>query len=103
MPNAIENVIKYAELYHAEVVILMGMKVSGTDVSRDIGIINVKNATLSEAILKVLNSSDLLQLNPYEKVEFLNGKFYEQRNIAASRKQVLPIIKEILDSKRLCK
>jgi hypothetical protein len=28
--------------------------------------------------------------------DFLSGKFYEQKNIKASRKQILPVLKQIL-------
>lgn len=98
MANAKENLMKYAELHHAQIVLLMGMKVQGNDVSRDLGLVNVKNQTLFDAVLKDLNSSDLLELHLRNDVDFLNGIFFEQKNVAASRKQVLPIIKQILDN-----
>lgn len=78
----------------------MGMKISkDNDVQRDLGIINIKNFKLYETIINTLqNSTDPdLKLSEYRNCKFLNGKFFQQLNIRPSRKQILPMIKKLLN------
>lgn len=47
-----------------------------------------------EAVTTMNNPDLLLQSKP---ADFMGGKFFEQKNVKASRKQILPVIKQILN------
>lgn len=79
----------------------MGMKVTADgSVQRDLGIVPIKSQELADQINAALVSSndpDLrlrLEENSSKKQ---HQYFYEQQNIRASRKQILPIVQGILD------
>lgn len=99
MPNAEESVNIFAEKENIDVVILMGMKPVGNTVERMLGVINIKNKNLYDAIVNLVNNMKNPELNLQKKtdINFMGGDFFYQGNVKASRKQILPIIKEILD------
>lgn len=46
--------------------------------------------------MKMMKSPELaLEEKP---VNFMNGKFYQQMNIKASRKQILPVLKQLMNN-----
>ncbi|XP_055523272.1 exopolyphosphatase PRUNE1-like, partial [Wyeomyia smithii] len=100
-PNAESNLLTFAQQTRSDVVVLMGMHVTtGSDqVRRDLGVVNIGDAVLWEKIITALVSSTLpnLSLKRRSGDEFLGGQFFDQGNIAASRKQILPIISNVLD------
>lgn len=98
MLNAKENLLKFAEINQCDVVVLMGMKVVDGIVSRDLGVVNIKDHRLFDKIIERLeNENSSLALVPQEGLDFLDGKFYTQNNVKASRKQILPMVKKLLD------
>lgn len=100
LPNAAQAVQSFAREVEAAVVLLIGMKISEDgSVHRDIGLINISNQQLFDAVLAKLLSSQEPNINLKEvkKCEFLNGKFYDQENIKATRKHILPLVKSVLD------
>lgn len=98
MLDAQVNLLRFAEQHKCDVIVLMGMKVVNGTVSRDVGVINIKDHLLFDKIIKRLsNENSLLSLVQDDRINFLDGKFYTQNNVKASRKQILPMIKNVLD------
>jgi hypothetical protein len=77
---------------------LMGMKPSENSVERMLAVINIKNQNLYDEILNTVKTLEnpLLNLEQKSDINFMGGEFFYQRNVHASRKQILPIIKELL-------
>ncbi|KAJ6635440.1 Exopolyphosphatase PRUNE1 [Pseudolycoriella hygida] len=98
MLNAKENLLKFADTHGCDVIVLMGMKVVNGIVSRDLGVVNIKDLRLFDKIIeRIADENSMLSLVPNENNNFLNGKFYDQKNVKASRKQILPMVKKVLD------
>lgn len=118
MENAAANVRIFAERNNVDVVVLMGMHPKGDSVERFIGVINIKNEALFngvscrekdiffksfknifhqviKAMLSMRNPNLQLECKP---ADFMSGTFYQQMNVKASRKQILPVIKQILNN-----
>ncbi|KAG5681655.1 hypothetical protein PVAND_011069 [Polypedilum vanderplanki] len=100
MPNAAENLQIFAERENIDVVVLMGMKPVGNTVERHLGVINIKNKPLYNDILNTVKSmtNPELHLNYQSQVQLLDGEFFIQENVKASRKQILPVLKELLQN-----
>lgn len=96
MPNAESNLKEFASEHNLDVVILMGLKIIDGQVYRDLGVFNFKNEHLTQLIIDQLLSNNL-QLERWQDIHFLNGQLYQQQNLKASRKQILPLTKIILD------
>lgn len=96
MPLAEENLKKFGETVGSQVILLMGMIVTGADVQRDLALVNGGDAALFSKILERLITAEHLQLLEVD-FKFVGTKVYRQKNIKASRKQVLPIVKQIVD------
>lgn len=98
MLDAKENLLKFAEIHRCDVIVLMGMKVVDGTVLRDVGVVNFNDHRLFDKIVERLSSDkSMLFLVPEERINFLDGKFYSQNNVKASRKQILPMVKNVLD------
>lgn len=97
MTNAAENFRKFADIHGCDVIVLMGMKVVGGQVLRDVGIVNIKDRRLFDNVVDRLSKDSLLKLSVDDRIDFLDGKFYVQNNVKASRKQILPMVKNVLD------
>lgn len=98
MLDAKENLLKFAEIHQCDVIVLMGMKVVDGIVTRDVGAVNIKDHRLFDKIIECLtNENSLLSLVAEVDINFLDGKFYAQKNVKASRKQILPMVKTVLD------
>lgn len=90
-------------MHTCDVVVLMGMKeldIGG--IRRDLAVLPTKHeALIGQKILQKLFDSenpDLgLQAVEIALEEFEKSNIYEQRNVKPSRKQILPMIKQILD------
>lgn len=96
-----QNLRIFAERIGCNVIVLMGMKVNPLDktVKRDLGIINVNSKELYDKVIAMLqnsNSPDLL-LEVLKPTGYSERTFYHQGNIKASRKQILPLINEVVD------
>ena len=82
----------------------MGMKINNADgsVQRDLGIAPIKSQQLTNEINASLVASSIPNLQLKIHPNFSNTSnqyYYEQLNIRASRKQILPIVQTILDRK----
>lgn len=98
-PDAAAAVKAFAVETNAAIVLLMGMLVENGAVQRDIGLIDFRNVGLCQTIReKLLASTEpALCLQHYEHCDFLDGCFYKMGNIKATRKHILPLVKQILD------
>lgn len=99
MNDSAENIRKFAQQENVDVVMLMGMKPSGKTVERQLAVINIKNKLLYHHVLETVESmkNPDLQL-VLQDIQFAESKFYQQQNAKASRKQILPVIRDLLQS-----
>lgn len=94
-----ENSLRlFANDQNCNVVVLMGMKIGNT-VYRDIGIINISSQHICDEIVLKIHEHNL-QLRELG-CSFLGGRFFRQGNIKATRKQILPVVNEILFEQHL--
>lgn len=99
MPEVESNLRVFAEQESCSIIVLMGMKVVDQNPQRGLTVVKVNDDHLDlyTQIIRDLEASDELQLEPVESVEFLSARVYQQRNVKGSRKQVLPLVQEIVD------
>ncbi|XP_036339408.1 exopolyphosphatase PRUNE1-like isoform X1 [Rhagoletis pomonella] len=97
--DAASAVQEFAKETNSAIVVLMGMLVKDGGVQRDLGCIDIGCSELCAAIRqKLLASTEpALCLQQYDNCNFLSGTFYKMVNIKATRKHVLPLIKQLLD------
>lgn len=80
----------------------MGLKeLPGGGVRRDLGLIVLRNTNLAKDVCKALSNDNGPYLQLKEKLMYssdsLEVRLFEQLNVKASRKQILPIVQQILD------
>lgn len=94
-----ESLRRFAADAQCDVVLLMGMQLNGDAVQRDLGLINFNNRLrLFDVQLDRLVHESSLQLEETTSSGGIDGgKFFVQKNVKASRKQILPIVKSVLD------
>jgi len=105
VPLLVENFVKMEGVRDAvlefgrdealDVVLVLGYSVNQDEVTRDLLISDIKNPELHDEISKTLEEDDLLQLT-LVPLAAENGNYYHQANVAASRKQILPIVKKVV-------
>nr|XP_029719141.1 exopolyphosphatase PRUNE1-like [Aedes albopictus] len=102
LENAAQSVQAFARKFGCNIIVLMGMKVNSENgsVRRDLGIININDLNLQKQIVSAIISNAVIDFNvqKLDNISFLEGEFYEQMNIKASRKQLLPLINDVLDN-----
>ncbi|CAO1356218.1 unnamed protein product [Diamesa serratosioi] len=97
LANATENLKRFVEKNDIDVICLMSMKTENGTVTRDFGIVDIKNKQLFDNIQLAVENHQTPNLGlTRTNISFLDGIFYNQSNVKASRKQILPVIKEIL-------
>lgn len=104
--KVVENLHQFGKNKNSDVIVLMGIKeIENNRIRRDLGVISLKHNTCVEKVLKnLLESTEPdLQLKSKEVANFVLdsvpfARFYEQINIKASRKQILPIVQKTIDS-----
>lgn len=76
-------------------------ELDGGGIRRDIGLFPLRQSALTEQLVNAVSieNREYLQLNRKcgDILSSEVGQLYEQRNLKASRKQILPIIQKILD------
>jgi len=105
VPLLVENFVKMEGVRDAvlefgrdealDVVLVLGYSINQDEVTRDLLISDIKNPELHDEISKTLEEDDLLQLT-LVPLAAENGNYYRQANVAASRKQILPIVKKVV-------
>lgn len=103
--KVLENLHLFGKDKNCDVIVLMGMKeIENNGIRRDLGLISLTENTCVPRILdNLLRSTEPdLQLKPKEIATFIPNslsfaQFFEQINIKASRKQILPIVQRTID------
>lgn len=100
--DALESLQKFGEEKNCDMLVLMGLKeIEDGGIRRDIGLLPLKDSDLNKQIMNELCivHQDYLQLEAKSSDLFglVKGVLFEQKNLKASRKQILPIIQKILD------
>lgn len=99
LPDSKQNLHTFGKSASCSAVILMGMQIDGGQVKRDLGLINVgEDQRLYDGLCDALMQNQKLELQEIHGIDFPNGRFFEQINVKASRKQILPIAKSVLDN-----
>ncbi|CAG9804767.1 unnamed protein product [Chironomus riparius] len=100
MNDAAANVKVFADQENIDVIMFMGMKPVDDTVERHLAVMDIKNKNLYDDIIKTVESmkNPDLKLALNEDIKFLDGKFYSQGNVKASRKQILPVIRDLLQT-----
>lgn len=100
--NAYNALLAFGDEHNCDMLILMGMKeLQNGSIRRDLGIIPLKKTNQNESIKEILLTSCNPDLELVEKqitvTHSIPGQFFEQKNVKASRKQILPLVQEILN------
>ncbi|XP_035891475.1 exopolyphosphatase PRUNE1 isoform X2 [Anopheles stephensi] len=101
LPDHSEHLQRFAADTGSNVVILLGLKVLPDGcVRRDVGIVPIDDEPLAEKIVTALKASG--QDTNFELEELpsadVKGTFFQQHNLKASRKQLMPIVKSVLST-----
>ncbi|XP_063700889.1 exopolyphosphatase PRUNE1 [Culicoides brevitarsis] len=97
--NSEEKLREFAEENNCDVILLMGLKIIDGVIHRDLGLINIRDEKLFEKVSEALqNYNPSLQLEARSNISFMSGQFFKQLNLKASRKQILPLTKAVLDT-----
>uniref|UniRef100_A0A182JNP7 DHHA2 domain-containing protein n=1 Tax=Anopheles christyi TaxID=43041 RepID=A0A182JNP7_9DIPT len=100
LPEQNEHLKRFTASTGSNVVILLGMKVlpDGT-VRRDVGIVPIDDKPLAEQIITALHACQEMNFELEEIPCWeVKGTFYQQQNLKASRKQLIPIVKNVLST-----
>lgn len=97
--NALESLRHFGNERNCDILVLMGMKELETGcIRRDIGLLPLRDTELAKKVINELctkNREYLLLEN--KACDLLQGRLFEQKNVKASRKQILPIVQKVLD------
>lgn len=97
-----ENLQQFGKERNCDVLILMGLKELDEGIRRDIGLVPLRDSDLAKAIFNALciENGDYLKLakKPNDLLTAKQGYLFEQGNIKASRKQILPIVQKALNN-----
>ncbi|XP_053670822.1 exopolyphosphatase PRUNE1 [Anopheles nili] len=99
IPDQSEHFKRFTSNTRSNVVVLLGMKVlPDGSVRRDIGVIPVDNEPLAARIITALQEckETNFELEKLNSSESCGGTFFQQHNLKASRKQLIPVIKNVL-------
>ncbi|XP_015171680.1 PREDICTED: protein prune homolog [Polistes dominula] len=103
LEGALRAVEKFLESRKCMLAILMGLVLKNDHVTRDIAVFSLLTNGLENKIIKALleSSQPPLELTLEKRIEEekYNVFYYKQGNIRASRKQILPIVRETLSKK----
>lgn len=94
---------RFAKEKSSDIVVLMGVKKSPSgDIRRDLALVRFNEAPHCKRIIDAitLEHSEFLQLKKKSVItpDSIECHLFEQENVKASRKQVLPIVQKILDN-----
>lgn len=104
--NAFDSLLEFAEVRNCDVLVLMGMKqIANDEIRRDLATLQLRDGEFSIDLVQEITTNNKMYLDLQQKdsvytVELLKEKaftLFEQRNVKASRKQILPIVQKVLD------
>lgn len=98
-----ESLQHFGNERNCDMLVLMGMKELNTGgIRRDIGLVPLRDSDLTKQIINRLSIENREYLKLREKtndiIRFMQGQIYEQENVKASRKQILPIVQKVLEN-----
>lgn len=99
LPEAEKQLQAFAKEHNSPLVVLVGIEVSGDTVKRDIALFGVNCndlvRLLEEALLNCeCSNGETLGVVWRDLADFV--VYFEQMNVKASRKQVVPVVKEVM-------
>lgn len=103
LPDADRSVRQFSDAHNCDAIVLMGMHIDADGrVRRDLAVIAIDQPTLAERITAALLAAETpaLGLRPYRcaaTTTLPTCQCFEQTNVRASRKQILPIVQAVLD------
>ncbi|CAL4153510.1 unnamed protein product, partial [Meganyctiphanes norvegica] len=90
------NLHEHCELYKYNILVIMGINIVDNNVERDMAIFSEDSSLLNEVSSYLISASDnILKLSSFT-CDIKDVKAFSQGNAAASRKVVLPFVKEWL-------
>uniref|UniRef100_A0A182LRY8 DHHA2 domain-containing protein n=1 Tax=Anopheles culicifacies TaxID=139723 RepID=A0A182LRY8_9DIPT len=104
LPEQMEHLSRFANETASNVVILLGLKVlPDGSVRRDVGIVPINDERLAEQVRCTIVTALLACEDMNFQLEEIptsgrKGKFFQQHNLKASRKQLMPIVKSVLSA-----
>ena len=104
----LESLGNFAKCKNTTIVVLMGMQLNAQKISRDIAVFSSHANRLRDKIIEALmvSTQPSLELNLIRKIHQEDGDvnlfLYEQRNLRATRKQILPIIRDTVSLECRC-
>lgn len=101
--DASDAIISFGKNKNCDLIIIMGLThTEDGEIRRDMGIFPIKETPINNTIIEKLQSRDELDLDlAIKDLEMVNlplAKIFEQKNVRASRKQIMPIIQGILNT-----
>uniref|UniRef100_A0A182PYX4 DHHA2 domain-containing protein n=1 Tax=Anopheles epiroticus TaxID=199890 RepID=A0A182PYX4_9DIPT len=100
LPERKQHLDRFACSTGSNVVVLLGMKVlPDGSVRRDVGVVPIDDKPLAEKIIAALHACEEMNFELKEiTCPDVEGTFYQQHNLKASRKQLMPIVKSVLST-----
>lgn len=99
-PNAWDAFKTFERMHKCDVLVLLGIKKLEIGIRRDLAVVTLNDSLIGQKILqKLCDSESNLGLRAVEiaSAESQRLNVFEQENVKASRKQILPLIKQVLN------
>lgn len=102
MENVWDHLMQFAKQRECYIILLMGVKKQPSgEIRRDFALIQMQDSEIGKRIVDALaKKADFLQLKQKDlnSPDSIQCQLYEQENVQASRKQILPIVQMVLDN-----
>lgn len=102
--NVWESLQQFGQENNVEIIVLMGHKKDkeANRKRRDLGIVILRDSQLAKDLVKAISVDNAEYLQLEEKTSDLVNpeqiRMFEQNNVLASRKQIFPIVQQVLNS-----
>lgn len=100
LPGALDSVVSFAKKYNTEIVVLIGLEAKDT-VKRDVAIFcsNSDNKLRKKIIQFFIEDPRGVNLHfKNVSLDYENYSYFLQQNIKGTRKQIIPLIKDAINS-----
>lgn len=100
--HAIDTLKEFAGKNNCSLLVLIGLKeLDDGHFRRDIGLVPIRNSDFTQKLINAVSTDNREYLQLEEKctdhLSSSHGQLFEQKNLTATRKQILPIIQKFLD------
>ncbi|XP_069670607.1 exopolyphosphatase PRUNE1-like isoform X1 [Periplaneta americana] len=100
-PNVMEALKEFCAEMQTNIVVVMGLHIEGGVIQRDIAVFHVAAPEAAHKLVECLKSSTDPVLQLEDVSNLIPGlQLFKQLNVKASRKQVLPVVRECVVSKQ---